>query len=262
MTSKADTTIDENVPSLTRRRLLGSGVGIAASVPFVGVLAGCNNDPESTETSNASGKASPEPRPQSAADALERLLAGNERFVEGEPTNAGRDSVRRAELVESQAPFAAIVGCSDSRVPPEVLFDQGLGDLFTVRVAGNTATDPIVLGSVEYAAEHLGSALVMVLGHQSCGAVGGAVAEVIDGAKQPGSIGDFIAPIVPVVEEVTDRQPDLSEEALLERCVRANVEAAVADLENAELLAHLVETDKLMIVGAEYKLDSGKVTLL
>jgi carbonic anhydrase len=195
-------------------------------------------------------------------EALEQLLAGNRRFVEGQPLNGGRDDVRRAETAEEQKPFAIVLGCSDSRVPPEVLFDQGLGDLFTVRVAGNTASDPIVVGSIEYAAEHLGSVLLMVLGHEACGAVRGAAAVVTEGAQVPGSIGDVIAPIVPVVKEVRRSAPDVSADALVERSVQANVHQAVEDLRSESLLSHLIEKGSLKVVGAEYHLHTGEVELV
>ena len=252
--------------NMTRRRLIGSGTGLAlaapVAAPLAGLLAGCGDDEDGASTSTAADAAVAEKAPSTGDEALERLLAGNERFVTDRELHEGRDTVRLAELAEGQAPYAVILGCADSRVPPELLFDTGLGELFVVRIAGNTAVDPLVVGSVEYSVEHLGSVLVMVLGHQSCGAVKGAVAVATEGASEPGSIGDFIAPIVPVVEEVSESEPDLSEDQLVEKSVQANVKAAVEELETADLIAELVESGELMIVGAEYELDSGKVVLL
>jgi carbonic anhydrase len=190
------------------------------------------------------------------------LLEGNERFVQGRLLNERRGDVRRAKIAEGQEPFAIILGCSDSRVPPEVLFDQGLGELFVVRVAGNTASDPVVVGSIEYAAEHLGSVLLMVLGHERCGAVEGAVQVVTEGAREPGSIGEMIAPVVPAVEEVSRSAPDLPQEELVSRSVRANVKRNVEELESGELLGHLIEEDELKVVGAEYDLETGEVKLV
>jgi carbonic anhydrase len=191
------------------------------------------------------------------------LLEGNERFVQGRLLNERRGDVRRAKIAEGQEPFAIILGCSDSRVPPEVLFDQGLGELFVVRVAGNTASDPVVVGSIEYAAEHLGSVLLVVLGHERCGAVEGAVQVVTEGAREPGSIGEMIAPVVPAVEEVSRSAPDLPQEELVSRSVRANVKRNVEQLESREpLLGHLIEQDELKAVGAEYDLETGEVKLV
>ena len=251
--------------TITRRRLIRSGTGLAVAAPVAAPLAafvaGCGDDePEAPVTTSA---ATTQSRPRDGAEALELLLEGNERFAADRALNEGRESVHRAELAEGQEPFAAILGCADSRVPPEVLFDQGLGDLFVVRIAGNTAVDPLVVGSIEYAAEHLGSVLIMVLGHQACGAVTGAVAAATEGAEEPGSIDAFIEPIVPVVEEVSEREPDLSEEQLVEQSVQANVRAAVEELEAADgLIAHLVESGEVKLVGAEYEFDSGKVAVL
>jgi carbonic anhydrase len=137
-------------------------------------------------------------------------MAGNERYIQGKGVHKVDESVRRVALAEEQKPYAAILGCTDSRVPPEVIFDQGLGDLFVVRIAGNTAEDPLVVGSVEYAAEHLGSILLMVLGHQGCGAVKAAVATVTEGAHQEGEIQSFVDPLVPVVKKTKRKTPKAS----------------------------------------------------
>ena len=190
-------------------------------------------------------------------------MAGNERYIEGKGAHQVDESVRRVALAEEQKPYAAILGCADSRVPPEVIFDQGLGDLFVVRIAGNTTQDPLVVGSVEYAAEHLGSILLMVLGHQGCGAVKAAVATATEGAHQEGEIQSFVDPIVPVVKKAKRASPGASKEALTEQSIRANVKQSVDELSHSEpLLEHLVEKGKLKIVGAEYQLKSGKVEVL
>ena len=196
-------------------------------------------------------------------EALERLLAGNARFAADRKLNDGHGTDRRAELAAGQEPWAVIVGCADSRVPPDVIFDAGLGDLFVVRVAGNTAVDPFVLGSVEYALAHLGSPLVLVLGHEGCGAVAGAVAAATEGATEPGSIGEVIAPIVPVVQGVVEDEHELPAAELLDRAVRANVAAAVADLTaRSPVVAERVESGAVKIAGAEYRLATGEVALL
>lgn len=254
------------IPTVTRRRLIRTGTGLAISTPAVAPLAvfvaGCGEEDADTEAMPSTSAATAKP-PRNGDEALEWLLDGNKRFAADREHNLGRDIVHRAELAEGQKPFAVILGCADSRVPPEVIFDQGLGELFVVRIAGNTAVDPFVVGSIEYAVEHLGSILVMVLGHQSCGAVKGAIAVASEGAEEPGSIGDFIAPIVPVVEEVSAQEPDLSEDELVEQSVQANVTAAVDELKSgSSLLSKAAETGEIKIVGAEYELHSGEVALL
>lgn len=136
-------------------------------------------------------------------EALAKLVAGNTRFVEGKQAQKDVGNTRRTELTKGQQPFAVILSCSDSRVPPEHIFDQGLGDIFVVRVAGNVA-DSIELGSVEYAAEHLGSPLILVLGHQMCGAVKATVA----GGKPEGNIGSIVKKIEPAVKKAKAQVKD------------------------------------------------------
>lgn len=251
---------------LTRRRLVGSGMAVAVGGPVAALVAGCGGDGSSEASTSASSRlrhAQAHRRPSSPEAALEKLMAGNERYISGDTVHDIDESVRRVALAEEQKPYAAILGCADSRVPPEVVFDQGLGDLFVVRIAGNTARDPVVVGSVEYAAEHLGSILVIVLGHQGCGAVKAAVATVTEGAHQEGDIQNFVDPIVPVVKQAERQSPDASKDALTEDSIRANVQRSVDDLSHREpLLEHLVDEGKLKIVGAEYQLQSGKVDLL
>jgi carbonic anhydrase len=246
--------------ALTRRRLVGSGVAVAVAGP-VAALAGCGaNDSSAASTTTQSGdKQKP---PKSGDEALNRLLEGNARFVAGEHLHPGHDSVRRVAIAEEQEPFAAILGCADSRVPPEVVFDEGLGDLFDVRIAGNTVSSPLVVGSLEYSVEHLGSVLVLVLGHQGCGAVKAAVATATEGAHQEGDIQAFVDPIVPVVEQVKRRDPKISTAGLTDESIKANVEQSVHKLSHTPLLEHAVEDGKLKIVGAEYNLHTGKVEVL
>lgn len=244
----------------------GAGAALAApvAVPLAGFVAGCGDDePETTEAARTTDDTPKLPAPSNGDEALERLLEGNRRYRAGEDLYPDRDLVRRVELAEGQEPFAVILGCADSRVPPEVIFDEGLGKLFVVRVAGNTAVDPFVVGSVEYSIEHLGSVLVMVLGHEGCGAVKGAVAVATEGAEEPGAIGDFIAPIVPVVEGVREDEPGLSDEDLVDPSIEANVRKAVDDLSHAdELIEEFVDSGEVKIVGAQYMLKSGEVKIL
>ncbi|HWC38001.1 MAG TPA: carbonic anhydrase, partial [Acidimicrobiales bacterium] len=186
-------------------------------------------------------------------------LAGNRRFVTGVPVNQGRDSVRRAAVAETQKPFAVILGCSDSRVPPEVLFDEGIGDVFPVRVAGNTANADSLVGSIEYSAVALGSVLLMVLGHEGCGAVKAAVATVTKGEQQPGHVQAFVNPIVPAVQAVQNQPSDQLVNAAIQQNIRLQVQQLSA---SQPLLAPLVSSGKLKVVGAEYQLASGQVQLV
>ena len=196
-----------------------------------------------------------------AADALARLREGNLRFVANvRSLEAIASQARRAELTSGQNPFAIVLGCSDSRVPAEIVFDQGLGDLFVIRVAGNIVA-PSQVGSVEFAADRFGTRLVVVLGHTQCGAVLATLEQIqkpSEGASPNlRSIVERIRPAVaPLVDTELRRDPD----ALVSRAVRANVEAAVNQLRHgSEILETLVREDGLRVVGAEYSLETGVV---
>lgn len=185
--------------------------------------------------------------------AQKKLMEGNKRFVEGKMAHPDQAAVRRNELAKSQRPFAVIVSCSDSRVPPEVLFDQGLGDLFIIRLAGNILNDAAI-GSIEYAVEHLGTRYVMVLGHERCGAV----EATVKGGEAPGHIGSLVKAIQPAVEKAKSQQGDL-----VENSVRANVAMVVQQLKtSAPILDESVKKGSLTIVGARYDLDDGAVAIL
>jgi carbonic anhydrase len=186
-----------------------------------------------------------------ADDALARLKAGNERFVTGKVVHPNAGADRRADVAKGQKPFAIVVGCSDSRVGPEVVFDQGLGDLFVIRSAGNVVDD-VALGSIEYAADHFAVPVILVLGHTRCGAVIATVA----GGEAPGHIGSIVEKIKPAVEETKGKEGDAVENA-----IRANVRNVVNQLRNATpILSGLVKSGKLKVVGECYDLDTGKVT--
>lgn len=185
--------------------------------------------------------------------AQKKLLEGNKRFVEGKMSHPDQAAARRTELAKSQHPFAVIVSCSDSRVPPEVLFDQGLGDLFVIRLAGNILNDAAI-GSIEYAVEHLGAKYVMVLGHERCGAVDATV----KGGEAPGHIGSLVKAIQPAVDKAKTQQGDL-----LDNAVKANVAMVVQQLKtSAPILEESVKKGSLAIVGARYDLDEGAVAIL
>jgi len=189
----------------------------------------------------------------SAATVLSELKAGNERHVKGQYKHPDETLARRQALVKGQSPHAVLLTCADSRVPPEIVFDQGLGDLFVIRVAGNVAPDAEI-ASIEYAVEHLHTPLVIVMGHQSCGAVGAAIA----GGEAPGHLPTLIDAIKPAVDEARKEKGDLSANA-----VRINVEHVVQQLRTSQpVLAHEVAEGKLRIVGAVYALDTGRVAWL
>ena len=186
-----------------------------------------------------------------ADEALKDLLEGNERFVTGRTLNPRRSPADFSKLAPAQAPDAVIVGCADSRVPPEILFDQGVGDLFVIRVAGNVVSGagPTVKGSIAYAVVVLGAPLVMVLGHSQCGAVKAAL-ETKELAA-PESIRDLVGMV------------STSGEKDLDRAIGANVRAGVAKLKSLEpTLTRYVETKRIKVVGAVYDLASGKVTMV
>lgn len=195
-----------------------------------------------------------------AAEALQRLRAGNERFANNRLTLNINDDVRR-KLVDGQAPFAIILGCSDSRVPTEVVFDQGIGDLFVIRIAGNIV-QPSQIGSVEFAAQNFGSRLVVVLGHTQCGAVGATLAALrepdTEHSRNLASIVDKIRPAVGGL--LQDESLANDDEALLNRAVRENVRYSANALRyGSTIIESLVANDGLVIVGAEYSLATGVV---
>ncbi len=197
----------------------------------------------------------------SARDALALLLDGNRRFVADVRSSDTLPSrARRIELAAGQEPFAVILGCSDSRVPVEIVFDQGLGDLFVIRVAGNIVA-PSQIGSVEFAAEQFGTRLVVVLGHSNCGAIGATLDQLQrpkeNQSRNLRSIVEFVRPSVEnlLATELKHDLPTLFREA-----VRANIRTSATHLRHgSEIIENLIQNDGLMIVGAEYSLDTGQV---
>jgi carbonic anhydrase len=198
-----------------------------------------------------------------ALTALERLRAGNRRFAAGlRSPDILLSQARRAELAAGQEPFAVILGCSDSRVPAEIVFDQGLGDLFVIRVAGNIVA-PSQVGSVEFAVSQFGTRLVVVLGHSQCGAVGATVEQLLrPSGDQSRNIRSIVDRIRPSVEGLLETDLRHQPEALMKKAVRANVRASVNQLRHGSaLIEELVARDGLLIVGAEYSLATGVVDL-
>jgi carbonic anhydrase len=196
----------------------------------------------------------------SAREALQRLREGNLRFVSGQSSDIPTSPSRRRELAAGQEPFAIILGCSDSRVPAEIVFDQGLGDLFVIRVAGNIVA-PSQIGSVEFAAERFGTRLVAVLGHSRCGAIEATLEELQRTTEsQSRNLYSIVDRIRPSVEGLLATELKHDRDALVRHAVRANVRSSVNHLRHgSELLEQLVRSDGLLVVGAEYSLESGVV---
>ena len=193
-----------------------------------------------------------------AEGALARLKEGNARFVAGQARFPTVQKEVLAELAKGQQPYATILGCSDSRVPPELVFDAGFGELFVVRVAGNVL-GPSILGTVQYAASHLQTPLFVVLGHEGCGAVSAAIASKFHGEQQKSRIAVLLENILPALDDV---DPALPPKALLEAAVEANVRRTVRELlESPEGRARAAE-GVMMLVGAVYHLDTGHVRFL
>lgn len=182
--------------------------------------------------------------------ALAKLMEGNQRFVNKKRLNPNQDTIRLTEVAESQAPFAAILGCADSRVPAEIVFDQGLGDLFVCRVAGNIATSEEI-GSLEFGTMVLGAKAIVVLGHTRCGAV----KATIQGGRFPGQIGRLIDGI----QVGVDRADTQSGASKLDKAIKANVMYQVEKLSKSPVMGDLIDKKQLKIVGAYYDLDTGKV---
>ena len=195
-----------------------------------------------------------------AADALARLREGNRRFVSDRHRKRRPGQSRRNELVEGQAPFAIILGCSDSRVPAEIVFDQGLGDLFVIRVAGNVVA-PSQIGSVEFAAERFGTRLVVVLGHSLCGAVVATLEELERPTEMRSpNLASIVDRIRPSVEGLLEIGGGHDRDALVGHAVRANIRASVDHPRHGSaILERLIDSHDLLVVGAEYSLESGVV---
>ena len=195
-----------------------------------------------------------------ALDALLRLRDGNRRFAANTGTSSEDSPTRPAEVVDGQEPFAIILGCSDSRVPAEIIFDQGLGDLFVIRVAGNIVA-PSQIGSVEFAATKFGTRLVVVLGHSQCGAIEETLRQLHEPSENRSrnlrSIVDFIRPSI---ESLLSQGLGDDPEAVIEQAVRANVRASAEHMRHGSQILEELERDKgLVIVGAEYSLETGLV---
>lgn len=196
-----------------------------------------------------------------AEEALDRLRAGNARFVaESRSNDDNVGGVRRAEVANAQEPFAIVLGCSDSRVPAELIFDQGLGDLFVIRVAGNIVA-ATQIGSIEFAAERYHTRLVVVLGHTQCGAVGATLEAIENGSENQSRNLQFIVDRVrPAIEPLFKTDLANDRDALAREAVRANICASVGQLRHgSDILEDLIQRNGLLIVGAEYSLETGVI---
>jgi len=192
------------------------------------------------------------PQSLSPDAALQKLIEGNQRFIQHKPQYPDQSAARLQEVAQAQHPFATILSCADSRVPAEIVFDQGIGDIFDVRIAGNIAI-PEAIGSIEYAVALLGTPLLMVLGHERCGAVTAAVQQ----QALLGEISTFVKAIKPAVEKVKGQPGDAVENAVV-----ANVQYQIERLQRSQLLTERLQSGKLKIVGGRYDLDTGRVTLI
>lgn len=233
-----------------RRNLLKlMGVG-GASLAATSVVSGSwDTQPAVAQASDTKEK----PKPVGPDDALKRLLEGNQRFMKERSQDPNQSRLRLQEVAAVQYPFASILGCADSRVPAEIVFDQGLGDLFVVRLAGNVVS-PTATGSLEFATAVLGSQLIIVLGHERCGAVQAALKSDL----LPGRIGTFVEDIKPALNGMKAGSNDTVNDAVV-----ANVRYQVDLLrESSSILTQLIKDGKLKIVGGRYDLDTGAVTLV
>jgi carbonic anhydrase len=236
----------------TRREFVGLS-GLIAS----GVVVAVDGAAGRSSGGEPAGKPSDTVGPD---EVLRKLLEGNKRFMKGETTAPRRKPEDFAKLAEGQTPRAVIVGCADSRVPPEILFDQGVGDLFVVRVAGNVVSGAgaTVKGSIEYAVAELNVSLVMVLGHSQCGAVKAAVKHINDKDTLPGAIAGLVDAIKPAVVKAKDEAGNA-----LENAIKANVGIGVERLKSLEpILADPVKKGRVKVVGGVYDLRTGAVTVI
>lgn len=234
--------------SVSRRNLLKVGAGVIGTGALTSWLgAGALVD--------ASGMAAEPPAVESKdlspEQALQKLVEGNNRFVERKRQNPNQDFARLTEVAQDQRPFAAILGCADSRVAPEIVFDQGIGDLFVVRVAGNISSIEDI-ASEEFGTLVLGAKVLLVLGHERCGAVKAAIA----GGEFPGLIGSLVHAIRPAVDAAQNQPGDL-----LENAIKTNVLFQAKRLQTSPVISKLVQQGKLKIAGGYYDLDTGKVSL-
>ncbi|MDX3645518.1 carbonic anhydrase [Streptomyces sp. MB09-02B] len=242
-----------------RRAILTGGIAAASAA----VLTACSSKTGAADTAKAAnvGAASPSPqaapRPDSAGTAYARLLDGNKRWVSGKLQHPDQDPARRAAVAPEQKPYGVIVSCIDSRVPPELVFDTGIGDLFVIRTGGQVV-QPVVVGSVEYGPLTAGSPLIVVLGHQNCGAIKAAYKAIKDGESLPGNLQSIVEALRPAYKDIAKTKHADPVDAM----IRAHANRTAADLRSNAALAPLVKKGDLSVVSAYYSLDTGRVETL
>ncbi|MGL4376484.1 MAG: carbonic anhydrase [Microcoleaceae cyanobacterium] len=245
---------------VSRRNLLKLGAGAigtgllatALAIKLKPGKAGKAEHPKSNLTPDHAGNAEHPKSNLTPNQALQELMAGNKRFVEAKRTNPHQDMSRIKAVAQSQSPFACILGCADSRVPPEILFDQGIGDLFVVRLAGNIAKIEEI-ASEEYATGVLGAKVLMVLGHERCGAVKAA----LEGKSLPGSLNSLVDAIRPAIDKTKGQNGDP-----LTNAIKENVRMQVATLKKSPIISDLIKGGKVNLVGGYYDLDTGEVSVV
>jgi carbonic anhydrase len=237
---------DENPPAIPATIMKKTTIAILLSLVSSATVLGA--DPTKSEESQTID----------AVAALKLLQEGNARFIVNKPRHPHESSVWRQSLEQGQEPFAVVLGCSDSRVPPDLVFDQGFGDLFTVRVAGNVV-DTDVIASIEYAIDHLDTSLIVVMGHTNCGAVTATLDHLTNAEGEPAEVVSLLYQIEPAVIGISDELP---REKRVNLAVRRNVELAVRRLSRVPDLRRSVMAGKIKIAGAVYDMHTGKVEFL
>ncbi|MET9832177.1 carbonic anhydrase [Streptomyces sp. NPDC006385] len=239
-----------------RRALITGGLAATAAL-----ITGCSSKAETTAATTSVKSPSPSPaagpRPDSPWAAFARLMHGNERWVDGKLQHPDRDPERRQFVAEEQDPYGVILSCIDSRVPPELLFDTGLGDLFVMRTGGQVV-DSVVTGSVEYGPMTSGTPLIVVLGHQRCGAIKAAYSALKDDKPLPGNLQSIVEELRPAYEQISQQKHADPVDAM----IRVHVKLTSADLRTNKDLAPLVKKGDLAVVSAYYSLDTGRVEVL
>lgn len=239
------------------RRRLFQIAGVSAAGAFANACAPVVLAPAPLTSTLPATMLTPEPPITNAEEALARLMRGNQRYVAALSVSPNRTIERREQVAGGQMPFAIVLGCSDSRVTPGLVFDQGIGDLFVIRLAGNLFDDNAGVGSIEYAVHEFNCPLLLVLGHDKCGAVEATIESIEHQTTLPGKLDSIVQAIRPAVEEVQGKPGDL-----LDNAINANVLHVVAQLKNADPFISKAQADgKLKIIGARYGLKTGAVEL-
>ena len=231
-------------PVSRRAFLKSAGIGVAVTAAGPATAAAVAAD--------AGGPANPTPR-----QALKLLLDGNRRWVTGRVIHPNQSIKRRLALRHHQGPFATVFSCIDSRVPPELAFDRGIGDMAVIRTGAQVLDEGVVFGSIEFTPDHLGTPLILVMGHQRCGAVDAAIHTIKDGGTAPGHIQSIVDALRPAYEVAIEQPGDL-----VDNMVRAQTKLTVRRLRTDPLLREFIEKAKLRVAGAYYSLDTGVVSII